>query len=212
MVPLTPHPIDPLIGSFLGPLANDDGVIEVGGGQCQIRLEASPSLIACHESDAGENAMPSSISDAKRSSSIQDTAAERWARLYVDVRASYGRAAIQAALLLNGGASVALLAFLGNLAIAHQTMAVTGSIVAFTYAFLCFGIGVMLAASSSVVAFLIQNVAIAHLTEAEGKLGRRLRSVGIGMVVAALISFAVGITVASNAMENLIGSFGVIAQ
>jgi hypothetical protein len=52
--------------------------------------------------------------------SIQDTAAERWSRLYVDVRASYGRAAIQAALFLNGGASVALLAFLGNLAIAAK--------------------------------------------------------------------------------------------
>jgi hypothetical protein len=60
------------------------------------------------------------MSNAKRSNSIQDTAAERWSRLYVDVRASYGRAAIQAALYLNGGASIALLAFLANLAIAHQ--------------------------------------------------------------------------------------------
>jgi hypothetical protein len=33
----------------------------------------------------------------------QDSAAERWSRLYVDVRASYGRAAIEAALLLNAG-------------------------------------------------------------------------------------------------------------
>ena len=46
--------------------------------------------------------MQTSISDAKRSNSIQDTAAERLSRLYVDVRASYGRAAIQAAILLNG--------------------------------------------------------------------------------------------------------------
>ena len=45
--------------------------------------------------------MSSTIRNAK-SGSIQDTAAERWSRLYVDVRASYGRAAIQAALLLNG--------------------------------------------------------------------------------------------------------------
>ena len=36
-------------------------------------------------------------------------------------RASYGRATIQAAIPLNGRASVALLAFLGNLAIAQQT-------------------------------------------------------------------------------------------
>ena len=58
--------------------------------------------------------MSSTIRNAKQSVSIQDTAAERRSRLYVDVRASYGRAAIQAALLLNGAASVALFAFLGN--------------------------------------------------------------------------------------------------
>ncbi len=156
--------------------------------------------------------MPTSIRNARRSKSIRDTAAERWSRLYVDVRASYGRASIQSALLLNGGASVALLAFLGNLAIAHQTAGLTGNFVAFRGAFLCFGIGGMLAASSSVVAFLIQNVAIAHLQQAEGKLGRRLRAIGIGMVVAALGSFAVGITVAANGMGNLVGSLDAIAE
>jgi hypothetical protein len=156
--------------------------------------------------------MRSNISGAKLASLIQDTAAERWSRLYVDVRASYGRAAIQSALLLNGGASVALLAFLGNLAIAHQTSGLTGHFAAFRGAFLCFGIGVMLAATSSVVAFLIQNIAIAHLKEAEGKMGQRLRAIGIGMVVAALVSFAVGITVAADAMGNLIGSLDLAAQ
>ena len=153
--------------------------------------------------------MPSSISNAKRFNSIQDTAAERWSRLYVDVRASYGRASIQAALLLNGGASVALLAFLGNLAIAHQTKGLTVNFVAFKEAFVCFEIGVMFAAGSSVVAFLIQNVAIAHLKEAEGRVGRRLRWVGIGMVVASLFLFALGITMAANAMGNLVGSLDV---
>src|SRR5215467_7051152 len=71
--------------------------------------------------------MQNSASRAKRSNSIHDTAAEQWSRVYIDVRASYGRAAIQAAILLNGGASVALLAFLGNLAIAQQTKGITGN-------------------------------------------------------------------------------------
>ena len=44
--------------------------------------------------------MPSSRSNLKSSKLIQDTAAEQWSRLYVDVRASYGRASIQSALLL----------------------------------------------------------------------------------------------------------------
>jgi hypothetical protein len=144
--------------------------------------------------------------------SIRDTEEERWSRLYVDVRASYGRAAIEAALLLNGGASVALLAFLGNLAIAHQTTGLTGNFGALKHAFLCFGIGVMLAAGSSVVAFLIQNVAIAQPKEAEGRTGSRLRSVGIGMVVASLVFFAIGIIVAPSAMGNLIGALGGSSQ
>jgi hypothetical protein len=143
---------------------------------------------------------------------IQDTEAERWSRLYVDVRASYGRAAINAALLLNGGASVALLACLGNLAIAHQTIGQTGNFHALKNAFLCFGTGVMLAALSSVVAFLIQNVAIAHPKQGEGRIGRRLRWVGIGMVVVSLVFFAVGIIVAANTVGNLIGSLSVSSQ
>jgi hypothetical protein len=159
-----------------------------------------------------ENAMPTTISNTRRSHLIQDTAAQRWSRLYVDVRASYGRAAIQSALLLNGGASVALLAFLGNLAIAQQTKGLSGSFTTFEDAFVCFGIGVMLAASSNVVAFLIQIASIAHPEDAEGKTGRRLRFIGIGMVIASLFLFAIGITMAANALGSLIGSLDVTAQ
>jgi hypothetical protein len=156
--------------------------------------------------------MAAKIGNPKLAHSLQDTAAERWSRLYVDVRASYGRASIQAALLLNGGASVALLAFLGNLAVAHQTRGLAGTFMAFKGAFVCFAIGVMFAAISSVVAFLIQNVAIANLKEAEGATGCRLRLLGIGMVVASLFLFAVGMTVAANAIGHLIGSLDVSAQ
>src|SRR5262249_17636972 len=84
----------------------------------------------------GENVMP-----AKRFNSIRDTAAERWSRLYADVRASYGRASIQSALLLNGGASIALLAFLGNLAIGQQTKGFTGGIRNLKESFFCFWVG-----------------------------------------------------------------------
>ena len=77
-----------------------------------------------------------------RSTITEDTAAERWSRLYADVRASYGRASIQSALLLNGGASIALLAFLGNLAIAQQYKGLTGSFLTLKESFVCFGVGV----------------------------------------------------------------------
>jgi hypothetical protein len=65
----------------------------------------------------------------------------------------------------------------------------------------------MLAAGSNVVAFLIQNVAIARPKEAESKVGRQLRLAGIGMVVVSLFLFAVGISVAAFALGNLMGSF-----
>jgi len=142
---------------------------------------------------------------------VEDSAAERRSRLYVDVRASYGRASIQSALLLNGGASIALLAFLGNLAIAQQNKGLTGSFLTLKESFVCFGVGIMLAASSNVVAFLIQVFSIAHPSEAEGLTGRNLRFVGIGMVVASLLLFAVGVTVAANALSNVIGSLEVVA-
>jgi hypothetical protein len=58
--------------------------------------------------------------------------------------------------------------------------------------------GVMLAASANVIALLIQNVAIAHPKEAECRFARRLRTTGIGMVVASLIPFAIGMTVAAT--------------
>ena len=158
--------------------------------------------------------MASPTSSARRSNLIQDTAEERWSRLYADVRASYGRASIQSALLLNGGASIALLAFLGNLAIAQQNKGLTGSFSILKESFVCFGVGVMLAASSNVVAFLIQIFSIANPKDTEGGTGRRLRFVGIeiGMVVASLLLFAVGITVAANALSNVIGSLDVVAQ
>jgi hypothetical protein len=122
----------------------------------------------------------------------------------MSISAAYGRAAIQTAILLNGGASVALLAFLSNLAIAHQAKGLTGNYATFKTAFVCFVIGVMLAASGNVIAFLIQNVAIDHPSEAEGRLGRRLRTIGIGTVVASLILFAIGITMAVSALEDLV--------
>ena len=100
------------------------------------------------------------------------------------------RASIQSALLLNGGASIALLAFLGNLAIAQQTKGLAGSFSTLKESFVCFGVGVTLAAGSNVVAFLIQIFSIAHPEDAEGRTGRQLRFVGIGMVVTSLLLFA----------------------
>jgi ferredoxin-NADP reductase len=59
----------------------------------------------------------SSPSNTKRTYSIRDTPAERCSRLYVDVRASRRDTSRP---LSQQGRAVALLAFLGNLAIAPE--------------------------------------------------------------------------------------------
>ena len=51
----------------------------------------------------------------------------------------------------------------------------------------------------------------AHPKEAEGRFARRLRAIGIGMVVASLILFAIGMTVAADALENLVRSLDIAA-
>ena len=105
-----------------------------------------------------------------------------------------------------------MLAFLGNLAIAQQSKGLAGSFSTLEASFVCFGVGVMLAASSNVVAFLIQIFSIARPKDAEAGTGRHLRFVGIGMVVASLLLFAVGVSVAANALSNVIGSLDVMTQ
>ena len=70
----------------------------------------------------------------------------------------------------------------------------------------------MLAATSSVVAFLIQIVSIAHPRDAEGRTGLHLRLLGIGMVVASLLLFAIGVALAASTFGNLFDPSDVAAQ
>jgi len=116
-------------------------------------------------------------------------------RHYVEARAGYGRGGIQAAFFLNGGGAAALLAFFGNLAIANHTYVLTGHLGAIKAAFICLGIGVVLAATSNLAAFLTQN---AHIRKAEGTNARRLGWVTIAMVLTSLACFVVGIAIMAN--------------
>jgi len=116
-------------------------------------------------------------------------------RHYVDIRAGYGRSGIQSVFFLNGGGAAALLAFLGNLAIANHTYVLTGHLGAIKAAFICLGIGVVLAATSNLAAFLTQN---AHLRAAESASARRLSWVAVAMVLTSLGCFVVGIAIAAN--------------
>ena len=131
MAPLTrPDLINPLVASFLG--AREQTTRDDLGrpGRSKSRLSNLLSERVQWTRNCMRKRHVKHIRNAKLAA-IQDTAAERWSRLYADVRASYGRAAIQAALLLNGELLSPCLAFLGNLAIAQQTKGLTGNFVTF---------------------------------------------------------------------------------
>jgi len=71
----------------------------------------------------------------------------------------------------------------------------TGHLGAIKAAFICLGIGVVLAATSNLAAFLTQN---AHIRKAEGTNARRLGWVTIAMVLTSLACFVVGIAIMAN--------------
>jgi len=130
-----------ILKALLGCGRSPDKAETTGPNQKQTKSEADNDVRCCHP---GGGAMASTMSR------IRPTIAKI-------ARPNGGLAAsIQSALLLNGGASIALLAFLGNLAIAQQNKGLMGSFLTLKESFVCFGVGVMLAASSNVVAFLIQ--------------------------------------------------------
>jgi hypothetical protein len=104
--------------------------------------------------------------------------------------------------------SVALLAFLGNLAM-RPSQRRKRKLCDFQSRFVCFGIGVMLAASANVIALLVQNVAIAHPKEAECRFARRLRTTGIGMGRRLAYSFRHRNDRGGHALENLVRSLDI---
>jgi hypothetical protein len=90
----------------------------------------------------------SNPSNTKRTYSIGDTPAERWYGLYVDVRAGYGRAAIQAALFLNRSALSPCQHF-SAISPSPPSQRRKRKLRGFQSCFVCFGIGLVLAASAN---------------------------------------------------------------
>lgn len=115
----------------------------------------------------------------------------------IELRASLARAAIQAYLLLNGGAAVALLAFLGNLATAPENTRLAADLALLKFALMVFNTGVALAATSYWVGYQVYTD---YINYPDGTRGEGLRKFAVALNVVALVMFVVGIVTCGEAI------------
>jgi hypothetical protein len=104
-----------------------------------------------------------------------------------------GHNALKAAMLINGGAAVAFLAFLGNLLAKSQSV----KMAEFPKALLCFVFGVLLSAMASASTYFTQH-SYRHRSMAAGN---RVRGVTICLVILSYILFAAGALIAYRGFE-----------
>ena len=109
--------------------------------------------------------------------------------LFIELRVGLARSAIQAALLLNGGASVALLLLLASL-LPPAPGGLPVNVVLLKWAFAIFGLGLFLAGMTFVNACVAQ-AAIA--TRRSSAFGNTMRRLGLNLIVASLLLFLAGI-------------------
>jgi hypothetical protein len=109
--------------------------------------------------------------------------------LFIELRVGLARSAIQAALLLNGGASVALLLFLANLP-PPAAGALPVNLVLLKWAFAVFGVGLFIPGMTFVNAYVAQDAIASGRSSAFGNTMRRL---GLNLIVASLFLFLAGI-------------------
>ena len=109
--------------------------------------------------------------------------------LFIELRVGLARSAIQAALLLNGGASVALLLLLASL-LPPAPGGLPVNVVLLKWAFAIFGLGLFLAGMNFVNAYVAQGAIATGRSSASGNTMRRL---GLNLIVASLLLFLAGI-------------------
>ena len=109
--------------------------------------------------------------------------------LFIELRVGLARSAIQAALLLNGGASMALLLLLASL-LPPAPGGLPVNLVLLKWAFAIFGLGLFLAGMNFVNAYVAQG---AIATGRSSAFGNTMRRLGLNRIVASLLLFLAGI-------------------
>jgi hypothetical protein len=110
--------------------------------------------------------------------------------LFIELRVGLARSAIQAALLLNGGALVALLLFLASLMSTSVPGGLAVNLVPLKWAFAIFGLGLFIASMTFVNAYVAQGAIASGRSSAFGNTMRRL---GLSLIVISLLLFLAGI-------------------
>jgi hypothetical protein len=128
-----------------------------------------------------------------------DYLSREWQRLFMEQRSLMARAGIHASMLLNGGAAVALLAFIGHLAGAPETGRISVNFALIRWSLGVFGAGVFLATCTYVFTYFINSLRIpdtfigAHV---KVETIDRVRWLAVLVFVGSLVMFLVGLGVA----------------
>ena len=117
--------------------------------------------------------------------------------LFIELRVGLARSAIQAGLLLNGGGAVALLLFLATILTASGQRSHAVELLPLKWALALFGLGMFLAGMTFVNAYIAQGAIASGSSSAFGNVMRRL---GVGLIVASLLLFLVGVGLAVSAI------------
>jgi hypothetical protein len=143
------------------------------------RLEAA--LVATNAAESKDEEWKIKLTDLKHQSDLAAyEAGQNMNRSLLEAAIAFAGAALKSALLINGGAAVAMLAYLGN---THS-----GATGEFPYAMLMYTGGVLLAAMGTGGSYLAQY----HYAKRNDKVGDRFRSVAIALIIVSYVAFALG--------------------
>ena len=121
--------------------------------------------------------------------------------LFVELRVGLAQSAIQSALLLNGGAAIAILFYARTLHTSQVTSQAPDSLpvnaVLMKWAFVMFGLGLFVAAMTFVNAYVAQGAIASGQSSAFGEVLRRL---GLSFIVISLLLFLAGMALAAAAI------------
>jgi hypothetical protein len=110
--------------------------------------------------------------------------------LFIELRVGLARSAIQASLLINGGAAVAVILFLAQVLSSPASVGLGVSLALLKAALASFGVGLVLAGITFVNAYVAQGALASGKSSAFGDAIRRL---GLVLIVASLLSFLLGL-------------------
>jgi hypothetical protein len=120
--------------------------------------------------------------------------------LFIELRVGLARSAIQAGMMLNGIAAIVMFAFIASLVQAPVGGALRAEVSQLKIAASMFGLGVFLAGITFVNAYVAQG---AIASDQKSAFGSGLRRLGLGLIIASLALFLVGLAISLWAIQTI---------